>query len=195
MGKRMVAVGQRYLTKDGIVSRAPSVEPYKVSVKVYYAKYDLQGDEVLVDRSIKTVEDWNEAKKHLVDDYVNHFTVRGGYPVSSDFGVGVYKDNKENRLKGRVGRTYSRGKGLLSEIDSVLSSGGFDVARESQLVNEIKSSFNEEEVRKSIYEKFGVYPVRGLSKNVLLSILSGRRTGAQYFEGEAVNSSELTWNF
>ena len=172
-------MGQMYLTKEGLVTNKPKEGVYSISIKAYYEKYDLQGEEVFVGQDITSEGEWEEAKKHLADDYINHFTVKN-YPLNG-FGKGHYKDNKKNRLLGRVGKEYNRGKELIREIESVLTAGDYDIKNEQELKEEIRNN-----IRQKIYEKYGYYPIKQATQEQLASIYAGRLTGARWFEGEVV---------
>ena|GEM_PF-6566172 len=172
-------MGQMYLTKNGLVTTKPMEGVYSISVKAYYEKYDLQGEDVFVGQDIINEGDWREAKKHLADDYINNFTIKN-YPLSG-FGKGHYKDNKKNRLLGRVGKEYNRGKELIEEIGRVLTAGDYDIKNEQELKKEIKNN-----LKQKIYEKYNLRPVESATLNQLASISSGRLTGAKWFEGEVM---------
>lgn len=116
----------------------------KINVKIFVPKYDLQGDEVEVEtEDFGSVDDWERQKQTLIDDFINSRGFNESFKKKykgdfQDFGKGTYVDNKSNRIKNRVGKSYDKGRGLREEIEKAVTSRSLIIEGEESVTSNIR---------------------------------------------------------
>lgn len=114
----------------------------KVHVKVYIDKYDIQGSDTEV--NVNTLEEWKKTKQTIIEDFIKKFDVsfKNKYKYDMDkFGIGTYKDNKQNRMKKRVGMIYDKGSALKDKLKSIIMNRTMNIMGESVILNNLESPF------------------------------------------------------